>query len=175
MLGREVYFNRLMKSLEKQRTEEVEILFTKTPPFNQRTKQYSTGEKRNDLLQKAKGDYVVFVDDDDEVTEDYIETILECCDGVDAIGIGGWYTQDGGNYHDFKTSIHYEDYDTNTTYFRHVNHICPIRREIAQQMKFPHITFGEDSAYSKQLKQSGLLKTEHQTKMIYHYKYRSRK
>lgn len=35
----------------------------------------SVGEKRNDLLRIAKGEYVSFIDDDDEVADDYVRRI----------------------------------------------------------------------------------------------------
>lgn len=34
------------------------------------------GEKRTDLLKSAKGDYMGFVDDDDDIADDYLESIL---------------------------------------------------------------------------------------------------
>ena len=40
-------------------------------------KQRTIGRKRNDLLQSAQGDYVVFVDDDDWIHEAFIESLLE--------------------------------------------------------------------------------------------------
>ena len=35
------------------------------------------GEKRNWLLEQAKGEYVVFVDDDDLVTNNYVQSIMK--------------------------------------------------------------------------------------------------
>lgn len=176
MTGREHYFNHIINKLNAQKTDEVEILTLKTPPYNKYTGENSTGAKRNELLSRAIGDYVVYVDDDDDITNDYVDKIVINCTGVDAIGIRGWYTCDGHSYREFDTSIYYVNKDTPSMYIRHVNHICPIRRDIAQQMKFPEITFGEDSSYSEQLRTSGLLKTENKVdELIYHYKYRSRK
>jgi len=34
------------------------------------------GAKRNQLLHRAKGDYVAFVDDDDLVSSDYVNKVL---------------------------------------------------------------------------------------------------
>jgi glycosyltransferase involved in cell wall biosynthesis len=37
---------------------------------------WTIGEKRNKLIQLASGKYCTFVDDDDRVTVDYIDTLL---------------------------------------------------------------------------------------------------
>jgi glycosyltransferase involved in cell wall biosynthesis len=44
------------------------------------------GEKRNQLLRAATGDYIVFVDDDDELLEGYFDKVLPALDsGADVI------------------------------------------------------------------------------------------
>lgn len=44
------------------------------------------GEKRNQLLRAATGDYIVFVDDDDELLEGYFDLVLPALDsGADVI------------------------------------------------------------------------------------------
>ena len=40
-------------------------------------KKRTLGAKRNEMIGLAKGEYVVFIDDDDLVSEDYVESILE--------------------------------------------------------------------------------------------------
>ena len=49
----------------------------------------SIGTKRNLLLERAKGDYIVFIDDDDMISDTYVSRILECIDKSqpDVIGI----------------------------------------------------------------------------------------
>ena len=52
----------------------------------------TTGEKRNHLLELAKGKFIVFIDDDDEVSDDYVESIIEAIDSnpeIDCIGMKG--------------------------------------------------------------------------------------
>jgi glycosyltransferase involved in cell wall biosynthesis len=39
-------------------------------------KKRSVGEKRQDLLNLAKGKYLVFIDDDDRISDDYISSII---------------------------------------------------------------------------------------------------
>ena len=43
-------------------------------------KKRTVGEKRQDLLNLAKGEYLVFIDDDDRITDDYISSIIETLD-----------------------------------------------------------------------------------------------
>lgn len=134
---------------------------------------YNIGAKRNKLLQQAKGEYIVFIDDDDEITSNYVSLILEACkSGSDCIGISGIITTNGGDKRQWHISKDYGSWYTGPdgTYYRTPNHISPVRRELALQAGFPEISFGEDAEYSRRL--LPLLKTEVKIEQnIYHYKY----
>lgn len=55
----------------------VEILINETPIWTDRTSPLnSVGQKRNALIAHSKAEYVSFVDDDDMVSEKYVETML---------------------------------------------------------------------------------------------------
>jgi len=60
-------------------------------------KSKSISEKRNDLLQMARGKYIAFLDDDDAVSKDYMSKILSAIDGndVDCITFNQWCSLDG--------------------------------------------------------------------------------
>jgi glycosyltransferase involved in cell wall biosynthesis len=66
--GRIKYLSELLNVLNPQiEGEEIIINIDK----------YKTiGAKRNDLLNASKSDYVCFIDDDDMVSEDYLDEIL---------------------------------------------------------------------------------------------------
>lgn len=140
--------------------------------------QLTTGAKRNLLLKKANGKYIVFVDDDDFLAGNYIMEILNACaTNCDCIGFSGWMTTDNRKHckwhiskdFDYKTII---EADGSETYLRPTNHIAPVKREIAIQIMFPDKTFGEDYIYCMGLKKSGLLKTETIIeKSLYHYRF----
>src|SRR5688500_10762390 len=68
----ETFFPRLIKKLEAQITEpgSVEILGLYD------NKLTTVGGKRNLLLDAARGDFLVFLDDDDDVCDDYLATLL---------------------------------------------------------------------------------------------------
>lgn len=135
--------------------------------------QYNIGVKRNKLLQQAKGEYIVFIDDDDHISPDYLRLILEACkSGSDCIGINGFITTNGHDKRKWFISKEYGRWFTGAdgTYYRTPNHISPVKRELALKAGFPEIAFGEDAEYSRRL--LPLLKTETIiTEPIYHYDY----
>jgi glycosyltransferase involved in cell wall biosynthesis len=58
----------------------------------------SISEKRNDLLQMARGKYIAFLDDDDAVSKEYMTKILTAIDtndGIDCISFNQWCSIDG--------------------------------------------------------------------------------
>ncbi len=143
------------------------------------------GEKRNRLLKNAKGKYLCFVDDDDDISNNYIErlrwaSISDC----DCASLRGVITTDGKNPLIFEHSIRYKEWKTNkegesphaTTYERFPNHLNMVRSSIAKKFKFTEKNYGEDFDWSKKLHESGLIKTEQQIPdIIYLYKYISNK
>lgn len=115
---------------------------------------YNIGVKRNKLLQKAKGDYIVFCDDDDLVSFNYIDYIFRAIkDNPDCIAINGIITTNGQNERKWFISKEYGKWYTGPdgTYYRTPNHISPVKRELALQAGFPEISFGEDAEYSRRL------------------------
>lgn len=134
------------------------------------------GQKRNILLQKAKGDYIVFIDDDDHVSLHYIKLILEAIkSNPDCVGISGIITTNGTKQKQWHISKDYGKwFERNGIYYRTPNHISPVKRELALKAGFPETAFGEDAEYSRRL--LPLLKTEVKIKgNIYHYDYRTKK
>ena len=139
----------------------------------------STGNKRNQLIEKAQGKYVAFCDDDDAITDKYIPSILEAAkENPDVICFKGWMTVNGINRKDFLFDITYPytavQIDGKQVYLRYHNHLCPIKREIASKVLFPNKTLGEDYEWATKLHDMKLLKTEEKiSKYIYHYQYKS--
>lgn len=138
----------------------------------------SIGHKRNLLLQRAKGDYVCFVDDDDSVGSDYILKALTALESTpDCCSLLGVITWNGDTPQTFEHSIKYKEYKTNLeapiVYERYPNHLNIIRTSIAKQFMFLEINHGEDTDWATQIFKSGLLKTEATIPgVIYHYKYK---
>jgi len=134
------------------------------------------GEKRNKLLKIAEGDYVCFIDDDDDISDDYIKLLLEGINkNVDCCSLRGVITFDGETPEVFEHSIKYKEYkttDNDIMYERYPNHLNCIKSSIAKQFSFLAINHGEDTDWATQIFNSGLLVHEHFIdKVIYHYKY----
>ena len=142
----------------------------------------SIGTKRNRLLQKARGKYVAFIDDDDRVSETYVLNLLIGIDkGVDCCSLLGIITDDGENPRYFEHSLSYNEYrtvkrDGRDFYERFPNHVSCIRADIAKQFIFPETNHGEDTDWAAQIHRSGQLMTEHYIEeVIYFYDYRTKK
>jgi glycosyltransferase involved in cell wall biosynthesis len=143
---------------------------------------YSVGYKRNKLLDQAIGEYVAFVDSDDQVKHGYFKNVFEgIAKGVDACSLKGVITENGANPLLFEHSIKYNEYKTNEPdkeirYERFPNHISCIKSKIAKQFKFPDKNHSEDTEWATQIHKSGLIKTEHYIEeTIYLYDFRSKK
>lgn len=141
---------RLLGILDKQKTSQVEILI-KTDDG-----EMNIGEKRNKLIDLAKGEYICFIDDDDIVSENYIPKIIEACKlGPDVVGIVGEITTDGRNPFKFISSTQYKHWSTNHTdriYYRNPNHLNPTKSSIVKKVRFDDsMNGGEDKEYSDRL------------------------
>jgi len=157
---------RLMNVLQPQINDSVELL-VKTD-----NGEMPIGKKRNLLLEEASGAYIAFVDDDDLVSEDYVKKILEALESnPDCCGIQGIITFQGQGPRMFIHSLKYKEwFEQNNIYYRCPNHLNPVKREIALQVKFPETNFGEDKDYSTRL--FPLLKEERFISgVVYHYLY----
>lgn len=133
--------------------------------------QLKIADKRNKLLGAAIGQYVCFIDDDDLVPEYYVAEILKAVETKpDVVGFNGYMTVNGGIKEPFAISNKYGSwFKEGNTYYRTINHLCPVRRELALQVKFPRgKQSGEDAEFANALKP--LIKAEvFIEKDMYHY------
>lgn len=139
-------------------------------------KPLNIGRKRNEMLQSARGKYIVFIDDDDEVSENYISLILDAIsEEPDCIGINGCITTNGKDERQWFISKDNRKWFTKgDIYYRTPNHISPVKRDIALKAGFPEIAHGEDYIYSMRI--LPLLKTEVIIpEPLYTYKYVTKK
>lgn len=139
-------FMKLLHELQRQVTEMhlkhsslglIEILFDDRPGYLEGGP--SIGGKRNTLRQKASGKYLCFMDDDDDIAPNYVETLVRLCN-------------------EDKDIVTYRCLFKNDTYWSVLNmslgntvneeatpekivqrtpwHVCPVRTHIAQQEHF---------------------------------------
>jgi len=112
------------------------------------------GEKRNDLLQMANGEYIAFIDDDDTVSSDYVDSIMQALKanpGVDVVTFDQDAKFDNGNsflvHFDLKNKGNDPAHQKGGKW-QDINrppwHMCVWRSELAKREQFPHIKFSED-------------------------------
>jgi glycosyltransferase involved in cell wall biosynthesis len=166
------HFNYLMEVLGPQISDGVELL------VDNRDKNIPTGTKRNELITKARGEWTVFIDDDDWIDTEYVKRILQALESnPDVVTFKGWMTTNGLHPVDWSIKLgeKYEartDDDGVTRYYRFPNHLCPMRKSIAQRVKFRDIWQGEDYQWAKQINDMRLLRSEvHIDRKLYHYKF----
>ncbi len=149
ILDRKNKFDKLILEIKRQIKElgvnnEVEVLYEIDDAVQ------PTGKKRNTLIQRSKGEYVVFIDDDDTIHPNYLEHILIALkENPDTVGFCGkifWK----GEYYKFHNSIKHKEwscvYDTKLM-FDSVSHINPIKSSIAKKYRFPEKFWGEDKGW----------------------------
>ena len=166
--GRERTLSKLLQDLEEQvKDKPVEVLWLGD------LKTMSIGTKRNFLLSMAKGEYSCFIDDDDEISIDYIDKILEAAEeGSDVISFDGYMYVDGRRHapviYSIKEKVNHRNQDT---YYRIPNHLMPMKTEIRLKHLFEEINWGEDSKNAIETLKD--IKTETKiNKILYHYKYK---
>ena len=147
--------------------------------FSDRAEAHSIGFKRNVLLSLAQGTYVNFLDDDDMVSDHYIEMIYQkIMMSPNVIELRGILTWNGQNPQLFIHSIRYDSYfhrneNGKVVYYRYPNHLNTMLREIAQKFKFPETgplgNQGEDKNWATQIAHSKLLKKEESIDIPYYY------
>jgi GT2 family glycosyltransferase len=175
IFSRANYLDRLLACLAPQWTERVEFLLAADDG------QESVGAKRQRLLDQARGDFVVFIDDDDLVSPDYIAKVLGAIlrnSTIDAVTYFSKRYCDGVYEADCKYSI------TNPvnrdaviingikTYRRFPYHVTPIRSDLALKVGFKPMDFQEDTDFAERLRP--LIKTEEFIpEFLYSYYWRS--
>lgn len=163
LIERRAVFERLVEKLTRQVNDnslhgEVEIL--DEPDDGAR----ALGSKRNELVRRARGDFVAFVDDDDDVSDDYVASICRALrddPSVDCLGITGTVYFRGAHPHRFVYSLRYDHYfSRGGVYCRPPYILNPIRREIAQQFAFEPVNFNEDIDWAMRLARAHALRRE---------------
>lgn len=139
------------------------------------------GQKRRELVENACGKYVAFIDDDDRVSDDYLRRVLGAIKSdPDCASLRGEMIamdHPGQPRRPFYHSLRYRAwFEEKEVYYRPPNHLNAVRRDLALQVPFLPLNFGEDKDFSYRL--LPLLKTEASTgddSPIYFYEYRRKK
>lgn len=111
----------------------------------------TVAEKRQWCLDNAQGRYFNFIDDDDLVAHDYIDSVLPLLDGVDAIGFKVQHNLNGRTLAVRPHSIQNKTWRSDGHPITHLN---PVRMEVAKQGSFisgPGAEFSEDVRWGYQI------------------------
>jgi hypothetical protein len=128
--------------------------------FDRREK--SVGRKREELLQGAKGKYMSFIDDDDQITDAYIEDLQATI---------------AGSFHVMRLRGEIKPYTfTHSTeislsgpmaigsvFVRPPNHLNPMMTDVAKLIHFGDALRGEDLDWTIRLAKRGFLQTEYRS------------
>lgn len=139
-------------------------------------KEISIGKKRQNLLEQAAGDYIVYIDDDDWCADDYVDRILAALQSSpDCVGFLITCTTNGKNPAKAIASMKYKEWMENRDGYAHLRspyQKTPVRREIALKVGFPDLRYGEDRVYSRGI--TKLIRTEaFISSVLYFYRYKS--
>lgn len=173
--GRERFYERLRGVIDPQlEFKSVEVMVIK----DNRT--LSIGEKRQYAIDNCKTDYIAFIDDDDLVSSNYVDAILnELRHRPYGVGFRGIITGYGNAPQEFihKAGLPYSSkptkYNGSYIYTRPLNHLNPVMIDIAREIGYKSISMGEDLDYATRLNESGLIADQvFIDQFLYFYQYR---
>jgi hypothetical protein len=129
----------------------VEVLYDDSPAFLDGGP--SIGRKREELVKRATGKYLCFLDDDESIAPNYVETLVRLCqEDKDVITFRNiskldnfWMVVDLGLANENEQATH--DRMIN----RRPWHICPVRSDYAKLHTFEDISYGEDWKWFEQV------------------------
>jgi len=126
------------------------------------------GEKRDWLVQMAKGEYLCFIDDDDSIRPDGLFQIVDALkQNPDVVTFQAQFRDTIINM-DLNNKVN-EQYEPNLRMIQRPPwHVCVFRTEIAQRYHFPFKNYGEDWPWCEQVIKD--CKTQvHIDEVLYYY------
>jgi hypothetical protein len=168
--GREDSLQSLLKSIH-EKVERFAPSLRMEIKVDYDNRETSIGNKRQRLLQSARGKYMSFVDDDDDITDAYIEDLWECIRG------GHHVMRLRGNIlpYTFTHSIEVklsEPMARDNMFVRPPNHLNPMMTDVAKLIAFQDVVRGEDLDWALRLAKGGFLTNEYRSDLSrIHYIY----
>ena len=125
--------------------------------FDNREK--SIGRKRQDLLQGAKGKYMAFIDDDDAITDAYIEDLRDTISGSFHVMRLRGQIQQFTFTHSLENTLS-GMMASGEVFLRPPNHLNPMLTDVAKLVPFGDAVRGEDLDWTIRLAKRGFLERE---------------
>lgn len=136
----------------------------------------SIGRKRNDLLKRATGKYVVYLDDDEKISPSYIETLVRLADFDGDVLTFMNITKTDHYWTIVDMSLRHESNEEaapGKIVKRLPWHVCPVKRSLAIQFEFEDTNYGEDWSWMERV--LTLCKNEcHSDSVIHEYNHSSK-
>ena len=139
--GREEYLTILKSELERQG---VTVLIDDRPSI-------TIGEKRNNLIQACQTKYFTFIDDDDWISHNYVQKIVQRIHNGRDYDLINFYALFKSRA-DQRLVIYNSDFENENlpkVFKRKSNHLMCWRTEHVRDYKFQHINFGEDTIWAE--------------------------
>jgi glycosyltransferase involved in cell wall biosynthesis len=135
-------------------------------------RQRSIGAKRQALLDIARGEYIAFVDDDDEVADTYVDELLKAAaSGADVITF-----LQGATYNGQHSMVNFQLGQGDHTYNpggitnRDAWHVNAWRRSRVAHCQFGETNYGEDLTWCRQARRM-VKTTVHIPKILHYYRH----
>ena len=161
-------YDKLLKQSEGHKEVEILCLID--------NKSMTIGEKRQALLDSARGRWIGFLDDDDDVSDDYIASLVDAMTNkpADVITFDQHCTVNGEEFDvNFKMGNPHEPFRAGTDIKllrRPPYHMCFWHRKIAKNFRFSDSSYGEDIAWCSSMYPYVTSET-HLDKVLHHYRY----
>lgn len=128
----------------------------------------SIGAKRQALVDIARGQYIAFCDDDDDVSDDYVESLLEAAQtGADVITF-----RQRAVYNGLESEVHFGALNQDGPFtpggitLRAPWHVCAWKRSVVQGCLFGESNYGEDLVWCQQARKR--IRTAHHIDKVLH-------
>jgi hypothetical protein len=124
----------------------------------------TVGRKRDNLVQDALGKYISFVDDDDDISDDYVFELVNAIENNPDVDVITFKQNCFINNFEKATAIfglknEQQSYSPGKIFTRKPYHVCAWKRILVKNYHFPSINYGEDYAWISRLWE--VAKTEH--------------
>jgi hypothetical protein len=128
----------------------------------------SIGKKRQRLVEQAKGKYLCFLDDDEDIAPNYVETLVRLChQDKDVVTFRSFAKNDFyWSVIDMRLGNPNEEATPDRIVKRNAWHICPVKSEYAKLYPFEDTNYSEDWNWMEKVLTH--CKTEAHTDQILH-------